>query len=199
MLYTFLKMFGNIFSCLFFRLRATGVENIPRRGAFILAPNHRSYLDPPLVAFRVPRKIYFVSKTTLYRKRIFLPLLNGLHAIPLRQGRGAVGLKSAISSLKKGLPVVIFPEGTRNRTRQKFLAGTKGISLLAESASVPVVPVYLSGTDQALPHNAIMFRPRAITVAYGKPLEFGGSPDAFAEKVMAEIIRLSEPSGERNG
>ena len=195
MLYTFLKIFGSIFSAVFFRLQVTGIENIPARGGFILAPNHRSYLDPPLVAFKVPRKIYFVSKTTLYRKRIFLPLLNGLHAIPLRQQSGAVGLKSAISSLKKGLPVVIFPEGTRNRTRRKFLAGTKGISLLAEAADVPVIPVYISGAARALPYGAIMFRPRAIAIAYGKPLTFDGNSDLFAEKVMSEIIRLSETNG----
>ena len=191
MLYWFGKISGNIFCWIFFRLKVEGVENIPRRGAVILAANHISWLDPPLVALKVPRKVTFVSKTTFHKNFLTRPIIKSIGIIPLRQHNGTVGMVSTMKSLKKGIPLVIFPEGTRNVSGKPFLPASPGVALLAEGAKAPVVPVYLKGTDKALPNRARMFRPRQVRIFYGKPLTFtGGNRQEFADKVMAAIAEL---------
>ena len=191
MLYWFAKIFGGIFSWVFFRLKVNGLENIPRRGAVILAANHIGWLDPPLVALKVPRRVTFVSKTTFHKNLLTRPIIRSVGIIPLRQHNGTVGMVSAMKSLKKGVPLVIFPEGTRNLSGKPFLPASPGVSLLAEGARAPVVPVYLEGTDKALPNRAWIFRPRQIRVFYGKPMDFsGGNRQEFADNVMAAIAEL---------
>ena len=198
MLYWFGKIFGNIFSWLFFHIKVDGIENIPRRGAVILAANHISWLDPPLVALKVPRRVTFVSKTTFHNNFLARPIIRSVGIIPLRQNSGAVGMVGAMKSLKKGRPLVIFPEGTRNLSGKPFLPASPGVSLLAEGAGAPVVPVYLEGTDKALPNRARMFRPRQIRIFYGKPIAFvGGHRQEFADKVMAAIAELSKQNKEK--
>jgi 1-acyl-sn-glycerol-3-phosphate acyltransferase len=195
MLYWFGKISGYIFSLVFFRLRVYGVENIPRRGAVILAANHRSWLDPPLIALKVPRRATFVSKTTAHKNFFTRPIIRSVGIIPLRQHNGAVGMVSTLRSLKKGSLLVIFPEGTRNLSGKPFLPPQAGVSLLAEGAKASVVPVYLEGTDKAMPDKALFFRPRQIRIFYGKPLTFtGGSRQEFADRVMAAIAELSKQS-----
>lgn len=195
MLYWFGKILGNIFSGIFFRLKVDGIENIPRRGAVILAANHISWLDPPLVALKVPRRVAFVSKTTFHKNLFTRPIIRGIGIIPLRQHNGTVGMIGAIKSLKKGVPLVIFPEGTRNISGKPFLPASPGVSLLAEGAKAPVIPVYLKDTDKALPNQAWIFRPRKIKIFYGKPLIFtGGNRQEFADKVMAAIAELKRQS-----
>ncbi len=196
MLYCFLKIFGEVFVRIFFRFKVKGLENIPHRGGVILAANHRSYLDPPLVALRVPRRCTFLSKTVFYRNPFASLIFKSVGVIPLRQERGAVGLIGAMRSLKKGNPLVLFPEGTRNTTSQPFLPGSPGVSLLAEGSGAPVIPVYLEGTEKALPYRARFFRPAAIKVIYGKPLTFSGQNyKGFAQQVMAAIAELKAGAG----
>ena len=197
MLYWFGKILGNIFSWIFFRLRVDGIENIPRRGAVILAANHISWLDPPLVALKVPRKVTFVSKTTFHKNLFTRSIIKSIGIIPLRQHNGTVGMVSTMKSLKKGIPLVIFPEGTRNFSGKPFLPASPGVALLAEGAKAPVIPVYLEGTNKALPNRARIFRPRQVRIFYGKPLIFtGGNRQEFADKVMAAIAELKRQSNE---
>ncbi|HNQ34856.1 MAG TPA: lysophospholipid acyltransferase family protein [bacterium] len=196
MFYKFLKSLLNIFCLLFFRLEVRGVENIPRRGGAILASNHLSLLDPPLVALRIPRRIRFLSKTVLYRNSLLEPIIKSLGIIPLRQHSGAVGLKSVIRSLKSGHAVLIFPEGSRNPNGSELLPGQPGITLAVRATGVPVVPVLISGTEKALPLNAVIFRPRKVLIRYGPPLLYRGEAD-FADRVMAAIDRLRPDNPER--
>jgi 1-acyl-sn-glycerol-3-phosphate acyltransferase len=96
--------------------------------------------------------------------------------------------------LKKGRPLVIFPEGTRNFSGKPFLPASPGVSLLAEGARAPVVPAYLEGADKAMPNRARIFRPRKIRIFYGKPMTFiSGHRQEFADKIMAAI---AEPKTE---
>ncbi|MFH0796317.1 MAG: lysophospholipid acyltransferase family protein [Candidatus Omnitrophota bacterium] len=189
MLYTFLKIFGYVFSFIFFHLKVTGTSHIPKRGGFILAANHRSYLDGPLVALKIHRKVQFISKTILYRRALPRFFLNNLWVIPVRQ-ETPFGLKSVLRLLKKGMPLVIFPEGTRNTTKRFLLPGSPGISLLAAGTGVPVIPAFIKGAEKALPLRARMFRPVSIEIRYGKPIYFCGDYQSFAEMVMNAIGQL---------
>lgn len=87
--------------------------------------------------------------------------------------------------------MVIFPEGTRNYSGKSFLPASPGVAFLAEGAKAPVIPVYLKGTDKALPHQARIFRPRQVRIFYGKPMIFtGGNRQEFSDKVMSAIAEL---------
>lgn len=195
MFYKFLKSLLNVFCLIFFRLEVRGAENIPRRGGLILASNHLSFLDPPLVALQISRRIRFLSKTVLYRNKLLEPILKNLGIIPLRQHSGAVGLKSVIRSLKSGHAVLIFPEGSRNPNGSELLPGQPGITLAVRATGVPVVPVLISGTEKALPPHAVIFRPRKVLIQYGPPIDYREETD-FADRIMAaiDLMRSAGPA-----
>ncbi len=123
-------------------------ENIPKEGAFILASNHISLADPQFVGSAVSREIHFLAKKELFRNRFFAKLLTRLNTHPVnRTGFDKKVLETAVDVLQAGEPIVIFPEGTRGRNGE-LLPARPGIGMIARTAGVPVVPVYVRGTDK---------------------------------------------------
>lgn len=177
------------------RLEILGMERIPR-GPFILASNHRGYLDPPLLGGIAPGPLGFLAKRELFRIPLFREALRGLYAIPLRRGGyDKHALEEARRFLRQGIPVAIFPEGTRVRPGQRAHP-RRGVALLARVAQVPVVPVHLTGTAAAL-------RPGLgrvpVRVCFGEPLpppdaEGAAEDEAYLARVMAAISALAPAS-----
>jgi 1-acyl-sn-glycerol-3-phosphate acyltransferase len=182
---------------LVFRIRATGLENVPGEGPAILASNHISLFDPPVVGAPIRRPIHFMAKTELFRIPGFGALIRGLNAHPVdRSGSDAAALRLALRILGDGGVLLLFPEGTRGdgRTLQRAQAGT---GMLAALSGAPVVPVYVTGTGQVLPKGAVMPRVARISVAYGPPLAFGrakgkGRYQTISDEIMAAIGRLRD-------
>lgn len=164
-----------------------GLENIPQTGGVILAANHRSYADPPLVGCHISRQVHFLAKMELFQFRPFGWLITNLNAHPLnRSGSDVSALKTAKRVLEEGNTMIVFPEGRRNRSN--VLGQPKaGIGLLAKMAGCPVVPVYI--------HNsAEMIFFKKISIYFGKPLlpeQFNSNQD-IADAVMSEIQRMKE-------
>jgi len=161
---------------LFFRLgyglEVTGQEHVPRRGACIIASNHVSYLDPILVGTACPRRLTFMARNTLFRHPLLRAWLRGVGAVPLNRDEADVAaVRRAIASLRRGMPIALFPEGTRQHLGQLGRA-KRGVGLLAILAKVPVVPVYVHGTYEALPRGATRLRPAKIRVAFGRPVAY---------------------------
>ena len=150
------------------RLEIRGTENIPCRGPVILAANHCSFLDPPVVAMVSPnRNVRFMARDTLYSNpvaRWFFPRV-GLIALDRTRGDLAA-LRTAISSLKGGDVVALFPEGTRSPDGQ-LKEAKGGIGFLIAKSQAPVVPVRIFGTYEALPKGASRPRRARITVRVG--------------------------------
>ena len=150
------------------RLEIRGTENIPWRGPVILAANHCSFLDPPVVAMVSPnRNVRFMARDTLYSNpvaRWFFPRV-GLIALDRTRGDLAA-LRTAISSLKGGDVVALFPEGTRSPDGQ-LKEAKGGIGFLIAKSQAPVVPVRIFGTYEALPKGASRPRRSRITVRVG--------------------------------
>lgn len=175
-------------------LSLEGLENLPASGPVIVAGNHVSLIEGPLVGYAVGRKRLpsFIVKEELFR---FPPLawtLRELGGIPLdRGGRGDVkALRSALTVLERGGCMVVFPEGTRSRDG-KPLKPKAGVGLLARQSGAPVVPVRARNTMSAFSGE----RPYRLT--FGAPLYAPKDPAdpreadrAFAEAVMARIFTL---------
>jgi cytidylate kinase len=177
-------------------LRVAGGEALPR-GAFLIASNHRSYLDPPLYGAVAPMPIAYLAKESLFRIPIFGGLIRALGAIPIRrEGSDPRGLRGALAVLEGGRPLVVFPEGTRGR-RGRLGKPRAGIALLARRAGVPVVPAYLAGSDRPL---AALLRRPPLRLRIGPPMpppdpDDPGGDQAYARQVMAAIAGLAPGSG----
>ena len=154
------------------KLEVCGQEHVPKQGGFIVASNHVSYLDPPVVGVACPRRVAFMARTTLFAHPWLGTFLRGVRAIPLRRGEADHGaISEAIERLRGGGGVAIFPEGTRQLSGQ-LGAAKRGVGLLAVSAQVPIVPALVTGTFEALPPDAQRLQPAKIRVAFGPPVPY---------------------------
>ena len=174
-----------------FRLRARGLENVPREGGFVLAANHLSNLDPwPLGLPLFPRRfLRFMAKSELYWFPLNL-ILRGGGAFPVRRGQHDYeALETAVRLCREGHVVVMFPEGTRREKglRKKWEARAHtGAARIALDAGVPLVPAAISGTDR-------LARLGPLRVAFGEPVAVDGlDPAAATDRLMDEIHRLEE-------
>jgi glycerol-3-phosphate dehydrogenase (NAD(P)+) len=154
----------------YFRLERIGMAHLPRTGPLILAPNHRSFLDPFLIGTLVRRPVYFVAKKELFQRRWQAWLLNSLGAFPVDRGAGdADAMATARRILERGDVVVIFPEGTRVRTGP-LGAARRGVGRLALETGARVVPVAVIGTGNI--RRGWRVRPHKVRVRCGRPLSF---------------------------
>ena len=205
MTYRLVWLLFRLLFALLLRWRVEGRENVPASGAVILASNHVSYLDPPVVGVGIWRPGTYMAKEEIFAHPLFGWFCRKLNAFPVRRGTAdRAALKRSLDALEQGRMLVIFPEGTRSETGE-LQEPEMGVGMLAYRSGAPVVPVYLWGTNQVLPRKG---RPRLarIGVTYGQPLRFalpeGGKPgredyEAAAGEIMAAIraLRDTPPPG----
>ena len=155
-----------------YRVKLTGLENIPENGAFILATNHASFLDPSLVGYALTRPIYYFARKTLFRFWIGAWFLARLNTIPVdREGPSDIAaFKQVLSILGQGHGMLIFPEGTRSRDG-KLQEAKSGIGLLACRSQAIVVPTRIFGSYEALSRHHKLPRIKGrLHVVYDKPM-----------------------------
>lgn len=163
--------FRAVFS-VFFPTRFLHREHVPRLGPVILASNHTSYLDPPLVGAGLPRQVCALGKQSLFRLPIVGAVLRNWRVVPVdRDGGGATGLKAILERLHSDHAILLFPEGTRSDDGA-LLPARSGIGLTVLKSTAPVVPVRIAGAFEAWGRRALFPRPRRLTVTYGTPLDF---------------------------
>jgi len=184
-----------------FSYRAFGQENIIEEGPAIMAANHQSYLDPPLVGITCRNELYFLARKTLFEKKLLGSLISRVNALPVDLSRGDLtAVRTIINLLKEGHRTVIFPEGTRSLDG-KIQQARPGIGMIIAKTLVPVVPMRIFGSFQAWPKGG-KITPHPITVVVGKPLrfvkeDFGGSSresyQKISERVLATIAAIQRP------
>lgn len=133
---------------LFFRIKVSGWEHVPKQGGFIFATNHKSNFDPPLVGSWIPRQVYFLAKKELFKNKFFGWVITRTNSLPLN--RGAIDRKAiemCVEVIKQGYGVTVFPEGTRSKT-DEFLPPKPGIGLIAKQVDCPIVVAYLHGSNR---------------------------------------------------
>jgi len=154
-----------------FRLGRFGREHVPSEGGVILAANHKSFLDPFVIACCTRRPIYFVAKRELFDKRWQGWLLNALGAFPIRRGESdEESMATAKEIVGRGDAVVIFPEGTRIRRPDELGNAKRGVGRLVLETGAPVVPVAVTGTDRA--RRGWRIRPVKVRVRLGPALRY---------------------------
>ena len=161
MLYYFVK--GIYYG--FYHVKVEGKENIPEKSGFIIASNHRTFADPPLLAVTsMCAKLSFVAKEELFRNPFFGWLIRKLGAFPVVRGSGDMKvIDDSIERLSQGRNLVIFPEGTRSKTG-KLGRGKTGVALIAARSGAVVVPAAV------VFEGKLRFRKKVI-IRYGKPIQ----------------------------
>ena len=158
----------------YFHWKVFNPERVPLKGPAILASNHESFLDPPLVGSGVKRDINYLARKSLFEKPVVGWILRKVNAVPVdRDGGGAAGLKAIMDRLRDGGAIILFPEGTRTRDG-KFQPARSGIGLTVIKSEAPVIPVRVFGTYQAWGRHIKFPRPHGVRVKYGQPMNFEG-------------------------
>jgi 1-acyl-sn-glycerol-3-phosphate acyltransferase len=152
------------------RIDVTGRENVPREGAYVLAPVHRSYLDTVFTAYLTRRRVRFMAKEEIFRRAWAEKLFSSLGGFPVRRGSpDREALRLCEQALANGEPLALFPEGTR-RSGPVVEEVFSGAAFVALRAGVPVIPVGIGGSDRAMPPGQKLVHPGRVAVVVGKPI-----------------------------
>jgi len=193
MIYWLAYFFMKLLSWIFFPSKYIGRENIPTKGAFLIASNHISNLDPFIIGLGFHRRVSYLAKEELFRTHFKNFLFRQVGAFPIKRKAVDLGaIKEVFKRLKSGEPVLLFPEGTRTLdvSKRKIEAG---VGLVAVKSNLPVVPVFIEGTQKVLPPGIRWPRRHPVKVIFGKPLKFvkEESYSDVAHEIMNKILALS--------
>jgi len=192
MIYYFTYFSTKILSWLYFPYTALGARNIPRQGAFILASNHISNLDPVVLGICSVRRLNFMAKIELFKGALGF-FLKKLGAFPVKRGESDFGaMREALRRLKEDKVVLIFVEGTR-RIGNAPSKAQAGVGFLALRSGVPIVPVYVQGTDKVMAPGTKFFKRGPVTAAFGEPFYVKDAPtyEEASQRILDKIYALA--------
>ncbi len=177
-------------AALFFRPRVWGARRVPRRGPVILASNHQSYFDPPLVGAFISRQAHYLGRDSLYRNRLGGAILRFFNGLEVKRGRGDIAaFKQSLRVLKDDGALVLFPEATRTADG-RIRPVQAGVVSLARKSGALIVPVALEGAFDAWPRGSRFPRPTPLWLEYGKPLHPAHFDGLEPEEVSAELTGI---------
>lgn len=192
---------------LYFNWEVRGTAHVPASGPILLAANHLSYLDPPLIGAALDREVHFLARKSLFDGRCLARIITHLNALPIdRDGGGGAGLRNVLEYLDRNVALILFPEGTRSPDGRLQIP-KPGIGLTVVRSGVPVFPVHIHGTFQALGKRHILPRPCKVRIHFGPQVPLDDLLDAahtadhtrlkvlyqeIADRIV-EAIRTLEP------
>jgi 1-acyl-sn-glycerol-3-phosphate acyltransferase len=195
--YTFARLILTVPTLLIYRVRAIGVENVPRHGALVLAPNHFSQMDHFFVGIYLRRKIRFMAKSQMFGPPVLTYIYKHGGVFPVRRGNhDEEAFETAYQLLDQEEMLLVYAEGGRSRSQQ--LGEPKpGIGRIALESGAPIVPVAIHGSARVRGWKRLHF-PK-VTVEFGKPMTFVVEPAPSRERqlevaseVFAEVRELYE-------
>lgn len=182
------------------RVRSEGLEKISPAGSYVIASNHLSLIDTPLVLAHIPLQFRFLAKKGLFR----IPFIGG-HlrraghiSIPREDARGSLKAMSETARIiqERGVSALVFPEGGRSTGQLKEFK--EGAAYIAIKAGVPIVPVAIQGTREVLPMGSVVVRPRKVRLRVGDAISTTGLTLHDRGRLTNEIReRIVELLGDR--
>jgi 1-acyl-sn-glycerol-3-phosphate acyltransferase len=168
-----------------FWVRVRGREKVPRTGAFVVAPSHRSLMDIFVTGYITRRRIRFMAKQELFEKPFLAWLFTALGGFPVERGSAdRAALRAAHEALASGEPVAVFPEGTRRHGRD-IVDLFDGAAYLASRLGVPIVPVGIGGSEQILASGKTLPRPHRVAIVVGDLIQ---PPDHSGGRVRRQEV-----------
>lgn len=158
------------------RYEVRGLDRFPHDRPFIVASNHQSLLDPPLVVCAIPQKLRFVAKRSLFYIPVFGQAVWAAGNVPIDRSRSDESTRKLNRTgrrVGKDLSIIFFPEGTRSPDGN-LLPFKKGATRMALQTGLALLPVAVAGTGDLLPKHARVVKPGAVGIAFGSPVEVAG-------------------------
>jgi 1-acyl-sn-glycerol-3-phosphate acyltransferase len=185
--YWFLWVVFRLAAKVLFRFRVVGADRVPK-GGLLVAANHASYLDIPMLGIGMRRRAAFLGRQDLFPMPGLRRIIRWIGWIPIRHDRlSREGFRKAIDMLKAGKVVVIYPEGGRSLDGN-LRPGKQGIGVLVAETGCPVLPAYIGGAFEALPPQASMIRPHPITITFGTPINFSTEASRDSTKDFYRLV-----------
>lgn len=172
MFYNVIKALAFFLLKVFFLIEAEGRKNVPKEGGLLVISNHCSQMDPVIIGAVSPRRLYYMGKEELFKIPFLRKLITSLGAFPVKRGEGDLkALSKVIELVSRGEAVLLFPEGSRSDDGEvkDFMHGA---SYVAFRTSVPVLPVAVKGSFEAMPKGCYFPKPTKIKVRFGEVLYF---------------------------
>jgi 1-acyl-sn-glycerol-3-phosphate acyltransferase len=168
--YAFVRGLFVVLAKPYFRLEIRGTEHVPAHGPFVLSPVHRSNLDFILASTVRRGRMRYMGKASIWKSRALGRFVSVLGAFPVHRGTAdRESVRTCLAVIENGEPLVMFPEGTR-RSGAEISEIFDGTAYVAARAGVPIVPVGIGGSDEAMPVGAKMVKPRKIVLVVGPPI-----------------------------
>jgi 1-acyl-sn-glycerol-3-phosphate acyltransferase len=187
--YAFARGAVEVFCRVYWRVEIRGKGNVPKSGAYVLAPVHRSNIDTLLAGCLTRRRIRFMGKDSLWKYRWSAALFSSLGGFPVHRGTpDREALRVCEEAVRGGEPVVLFPEGTR-QSGPKVRPLFEGAAFVAARAAVPVVPVGIGGSEWAMPKGSKRLLPVKVVMVVGEPIFPPARPEGsrVARRSVAEL------------
>lgn len=191
--YDFLRWSFNLLFSVLFRAEFSGMEHIPQTGRAILAANHMSNADPPLIGCHLPRCISYICKEELFHVPVIGWVLRETKTIPIKRGTGDRGaIRAAQQALRAEQMIALFPEGHRAKNGHMRKAQA-GVGLLAALSGAPVIPVAILGTEKIFANGGFLPKLRVI---YGEPMYYMGDKKdkaamaAFSQSILDRVAAM---------
>ncbi|MGD8628796.1 MAG: lysophospholipid acyltransferase family protein [bacterium] len=199
--YRMARVFLNFLAWLLFGMVTRGGERVPAKGGVIIASNHISYFDPPVVGCGIPRELHFMAKEELFKNPVFAAIIRSYNAIPLKRSVGDMAaLRKAVKLIRQGRAVLMFPEGTRSLSG-KLLKAKAGVGMIGVMTSAPIVPVHVEGTNSL---SKAFWRKRRFMVSCAEPVipsdykDENADPKEQYQRVTDEVMKRIAGLAEEN-
>ena len=198
LLYRFYWLVLRVLTKMLLGLRKSGLENLPGTGGAVIACNHLSAADPPIIGSTLPRGIYYFAKAELFGKWYSSFLIETLNTIPIKRGKfDREAYKAGIEVVRRGEWLLVFPEGTRSKDG-RLKEGKTGAAKIAIEAGVPVIPACIVNSNQI---KETLFSKERVAVRFGHPIypsDYSGiapgkeKPRKLTSDIMEQIGLLIE-------
>ncbi|HMC50499.1 MAG TPA: lysophospholipid acyltransferase family protein [Solirubrobacterales bacterium] len=189
--YTFVRALVSLPTLLIYRVRAIGVENVPKKGALILAPNHFSQMDHFFIGLYLRRKVRFMAKSQMFGPPVLTYIFKHGGVFPVRRGHhDEKAIETARIILSQEEMLLVYAEGGRSRSG-KLKEVKPGIGRIALESGAPVVPVAIQGSEKVRRWKRLNF-PR-VTVQFGEPLRFPTEVEPDRERQLEVAQQIFAP------